>query len=73
MIYYLIQITEAFATTWTKQFCTYQKSTKEFTMIPYNHVTGKQVRNFNKIKPVKILFIVSYFLIILESFVCFTY
>lgn len=33
---------KAFATTWTKQFCTYQKSTKEFTMIPYNHVTGKQ-------------------------------
>ncbi|XP_031788120.1 rho GTPase-activating protein 26 isoform X3 [Nasonia vitripennis] len=28
-------------TTWTKQYCTYQKDKKEFTMIPYNQLTGK--------------------------------
>lgn len=33
---------KAFGTTWTKQYCTYQKDTKEFTMVPYNHLTGKQ-------------------------------
>jgi len=34
---------EAFGTTWTKQYCTYQKEKKEFTMIPYNQLTGKFV------------------------------
>jgi len=34
---------EAFGTTWTKQYCTYQKDKKEFTMIPYNQLTGKFV------------------------------
>lgn len=34
---------EAFGTTWTKQYCTYQKDRKEFTMIPYNQLTGKFV------------------------------
>ncbi|XP_024085876.1 rho GTPase-activating protein 26 [Cimex lectularius] len=28
-------------TTWTKQYCTYQKDTKEFCMIPYNQMSGK--------------------------------
>ncbi|XP_044735561.1 rho GTPase-activating protein 26 isoform X3 [Chrysoperla carnea] len=28
-------------TTWTKQYCTYQKSTKEFTMTPYNQLNPK--------------------------------
>ncbi|CAB0036694.1 unnamed protein product [Trichogramma brassicae] len=32
---------KAFGTTWTKQYCTYQKDKKEFTMIPYNQLTGK--------------------------------
>nr|CAD7608912.1 unnamed protein product [Timema genevievae] len=32
---------EAFGTTWTKQYCTYHKNSKEFRMIPYNQMTGK--------------------------------
>lgn len=30
-------------TTWTKHYCSYQKDKKEFTMIPYNQMTGKFV------------------------------
>lgn len=40
--------TEAFGTTWTKQYCTYQKDKKEFTMIPYNQLTGKFVSKSKK-------------------------
>lgn len=45
MNFYIIfnSFTEAFGTTWTKQYCTYQKDKKEFTMIPYNQLTGKFV------------------------------
>ncbi|XP_072158935.1 rho GTPase-activating protein 26 isoform X2 [Bemisia tabaci] len=28
-------------TTWTKHYCMYQRDTKQFTMIPYNQMTGK--------------------------------
>lgn len=41
--------TEAFGTTWTKQYCTYQKEKKEFTMIPYNQLTGKFVSECEEI------------------------
>lgn len=40
---------EAFGTTWTKQYCTYQKDRKEFTMIPYNQLTGKFVSKDGKL------------------------
>jgi len=40
---------EAFGTTWTKQYCTYQKDRKEFTMIPYNQLTGKFVSKNEKL------------------------
>ncbi|KAG7203832.1 hypothetical protein KM043_013843 [Ampulex compressa] len=39
--YLFLMEKKAFGTTWTKQYCTYQKSKKEFTMIPYNQLTGK--------------------------------
>ncbi|XP_017891094.1 rho GTPase-activating protein 26 isoform X1 [Ceratina calcarata] len=39
--YLFLMEKKAFGTTWTKQYCTYQKDTKEFTMIPYNQLTGK--------------------------------
>ncbi|XP_063240093.1 rho GTPase-activating protein Graf isoform X2 [Bacillus rossius redtenbacheri] len=32
---------KAFGTTWTKQYCTYHRDTKEFRMLPYNQMTGK--------------------------------
>ncbi|CAG0892826.1 unnamed protein product [Darwinula stevensoni] len=32
---------KAFATTWTKHYCQYQKENRVFTMIPYNQTTGK--------------------------------
>ncbi|XP_076665069.1 GTPase regulator associated with FAK isoform X4 [Andrena cerasifolii] len=38
---YLFLMEKTFGTTWTKQYCTYQKDKKEFTMIPYNQLTGK--------------------------------
>ncbi|CAL7945148.1 unnamed protein product [Xylocopa violacea] len=39
--YLFLMEKKAFGTTWTKQYCTYQKNKKEFTMIPYNQLTGK--------------------------------
>ncbi|XP_011256720.1 rho GTPase-activating protein 26 isoform X2 [Camponotus floridanus] len=39
--YLFLMERKAFGTTWTKQYCTYQKDKKEFTMIPYNQLTGK--------------------------------
>ncbi|XP_039313257.1 rho GTPase-activating protein 26 isoform X3 [Solenopsis invicta] len=39
--YLFLMEKKAFGTTWTKQYCTYQKDRKEFTMIPYNQLTGK--------------------------------
>lgn len=36
-------ISEAFGTTWTKHFCTYDKETKKFTFLPYNQLTSKTV------------------------------
>lgn len=39
--YLFLMEKKAFGTTWTKQYCTYQKEKKEFTMIPYNQMTGK--------------------------------
>ncbi|XP_050457720.1 rho GTPase-activating protein Graf isoform X3 [Cataglyphis hispanica] len=41
--YLFLMEKKAFGTTWTKQYCTYQKDKKEFTMIPYNQLTGKFV------------------------------
>ncbi|XP_050304226.1 rho GTPase-activating protein 26 isoform X2 [Anthonomus grandis grandis] len=32
---------KAFGTTWTKNYCKYDKNTKEFTMLPYNQLTTK--------------------------------
>ncbi|CAH1966920.1 unnamed protein product [Acanthoscelides obtectus] len=32
---------KAFGTTWTKHYCTYDKNTKKFTMLPYNQLTTK--------------------------------
>ncbi|KAL3265971.1 hypothetical protein HHI36_010159 [Cryptolaemus montrouzieri] len=34
---------KAFGTTWTKYYCTYNKETKEFTMLPYNQQTSKSI------------------------------
>ncbi|KAK9875665.1 hypothetical protein WA026_009461 [Henosepilachna vigintioctopunctata] len=34
---------KAFGTTWTKYYCTYNKETKEFTMLPYNQLTSKSI------------------------------
>ncbi|XP_015596803.1 rho GTPase-activating protein 26 isoform X2 [Cephus cinctus] len=39
--YLFLMEKKAFGTTWNKQYCTYQKDKKEFTMIPYNQLTGK--------------------------------
>ncbi|XP_078046415.1 GTPase regulator associated with FAK isoform X1 [Augochlora pura] len=39
--YLFLMEKKAFGTTWTKQYCTYQKDEKQFTMIPYNQLTGK--------------------------------
>ncbi|RZF32855.1 hypothetical protein LSTR_LSTR009406 [Laodelphax striatellus] len=39
--YLFLMEKKAFGTTWSKQYCTYQKDKKEFTMIPYNQMTGK--------------------------------
>ncbi|XP_034952396.1 rho GTPase-activating protein 26 isoform X2 [Chelonus insularis] len=39
--YLFLMEKKAFGATWTKQYCTYQKDKKEFTMIPYNQLTGK--------------------------------
>lgn len=39
----ILNFIEAFGTTWTKHYCTYQKDKKEFIMIPYNQLTGKFV------------------------------
>lgn len=39
--YLFLMEKKAFGTTWTKQYCTYQKNKKEFIMIPYNQLTGK--------------------------------
>ncbi|KAF5300015.1 hypothetical protein FQR65_LT09271 [Abscondita terminalis] len=36
---------KAFGTAWTKQYCTYNKETKEFTMLPYNQLTTKNLQN----------------------------
>lgn len=49
---------EAFGTTWTKQYCTYQKDKKEFTMIPYNQLTGKFVSQ-RKVNYILICVIIS--------------
>lgn len=40
---------EAFGTTWSKNFCSYDKDTKVFTMLPYNQLTTKSVSNHGKI------------------------
>lgn len=34
---------EAFGTTWTKHYCTYDKNTRVFGMLPYNQLTTKSV------------------------------
>ncbi|VEN48450.1 unnamed protein product [Callosobruchus maculatus] len=34
---------KAFGTTWTKHYCTYDKNTKKFTMLPYNQLTTKSL------------------------------
>ncbi|KRT79233.1 Pleckstrin homology domain containing protein [Oryctes borbonicus] len=34
---------KAFGATWTKQYCTYDKETKKFTMLPYNQLTSKSL------------------------------
>lgn len=34
---------KAFGTAWTKQYCTYNKETKEFTMLPYNQLATKAI------------------------------
>nr|CAD7463418.1 unnamed protein product [Timema tahoe] len=39
--YLFLMEKKAFGTTWTKQYCTYHKNSKEFRMIPYNQMTGK--------------------------------
>ncbi|XP_014275663.1 rho GTPase-activating protein 26 isoform X2 [Halyomorpha halys] len=39
--YLFLMEKKAFGTTWTKQYCMYNKETKEFLMIPYNQMTGK--------------------------------
>lgn len=39
---------EAFGTTWNKHYCTYNKETKDLTMIPYNQITNKFVSNLFK-------------------------
>ncbi|XP_044597398.1 rho GTPase-activating protein 26-like isoform X2 [Cotesia glomerata] len=39
--YLFLMEKKAFGAGWTKQYCTYQKNTKEFIMIPYNQLTGK--------------------------------
>uniref|UniRef100_A0A1Y1LRF5 Rho GTPase-activating protein 26 n=1 Tax=Photinus pyralis TaxID=7054 RepID=A0A1Y1LRF5_PHOPY len=35
---------KAFGTTWTKHYCTYNKETKEFTMLPFNQLTTKNLQ-----------------------------
>ncbi|KAK5644251.1 hypothetical protein RI129_008096 [Pyrocoelia pectoralis] len=35
---------KAFGTAWTKHYCTYNKETKEFTMLPYNQLTTKNLQ-----------------------------
>ncbi|XP_043224068.1 rho GTPase-activating protein 26-like isoform X1 [Amphibalanus amphitrite] len=32
---------KAFGTTWTKHYCMYDKKSRNFTLIPYNQITGK--------------------------------
>ncbi|KAL1110502.1 hypothetical protein AAG570_008030, partial [Ranatra chinensis] len=39
--YLFLMEKKAFGTTWTKQYCIYQKDKKEFSMIPYNQMAGK--------------------------------
>lgn len=39
--YLFLMEKKAFGTTWTKQYCMYQRDKKEFIMIPYNQMTGK--------------------------------
>ncbi|XP_044748159.1 rho GTPase-activating protein 26 isoform X2 [Coccinella septempunctata] len=34
---------KAFGTTWIKYYCTYNKETKEFTMLQYNQLTSKSI------------------------------
>ncbi|KAK9700493.1 BAR domain [Popillia japonica] len=34
---------KAFGATWTKYYCTYDKETKKFTMLPYNQLTSKSL------------------------------
>ncbi|XP_071452500.1 rho GTPase-activating protein 26 [Hetaerina americana] len=39
--YLFLMEKKAFGTTWTKQYCEYNKKDKEFTMKPYNQISGK--------------------------------
>lgn len=41
--YLFLQEKKAFGTTWIKHYCTYDKSRKDFTMLPYNQLTSKAV------------------------------
>lgn len=34
---------KAFGATWTKHYCTYNKETKQFSMVPYNQLTTKSL------------------------------
>lgn len=34
-------IVEAFTATWSKYYCTYKKQQKQFTMLPYNQISGR--------------------------------
>jgi hypothetical protein len=63
------RVSEAFGTTWTKQYCMYHKDTKEVTLIPYNQITGKIVSIFllrNSILDMK-LHIDVYFILYFSS------
>ncbi|BES90589.1 RhoGAP [Nesidiocoris tenuis] len=39
--YLFLMEKKAFGMTWTKHYCSYKKDTKEFSMTPYNQMTGK--------------------------------
>uniref|UniRef100_A0A0A9ZDM2 Rho GTPase-activating protein 26 n=1 Tax=Lygus hesperus TaxID=30085 RepID=A0A0A9ZDM2_LYGHE len=39
--YLFLMEKKAFGVTWTKNYCTYRKETKEFSMTPYNQMTAK--------------------------------
>ena len=40
---FLLSLTEAFGTTWSKHYCQYTKENRIFTMIPYTQTIGKIV------------------------------